>query len=210
MLTCSYSIFMPVLYLTKYTCSWPDNWRTVNFFAMRKPLQYALGHKPFGWIWAESITLYTSQILLLLSAVTSSVNIIAFIPLAAIQPMYSLCQFFQVLHVGHDSKSTSSSHQVLNLHPTIQQLLAPPLAAILTVCCMYFSVSHVIIEEFWRPLLYNVASIHCGLWAFVMHSSLKDSAFQSGWILKCDLAQQIDPFLYQLFCCSAGDHYPVV
>lgn len=99
MLTCSYSIFIPVLYLTKYTCSWPDNWRTVNFFALRKPLQYALGHKPFGWIWAESITLYTSQILLLLSAVTSSVNIIAFIPLAAIQPMYSLCQFFQVLHV---------------------------------------------------------------------------------------------------------------
>lgn len=112
--------------------------------------------------------------------------------------------------LGHDSKSTSSSHQVLKLHPTIQQLLAPPLAAILTVCCMYFSVSQVIIEEFRHPLLYNVASIHCGLWAFVMHSSLKDSAFQSDLSLECDLAQQIDPFLYQLFCCSAGDHYPVV
>lgn len=56
---------------------------------------------------------------------------------------------------------------------------------------MYFSVSQVIIEEFRHPLLYNVASIHCGLWAFVMHSSLKDSAFQSDLSLECDLAQQI-------------------
>jgi len=75
-----------------------------------------------------------------------------------------------------------------------------PYCKVLPIFYTPVSVSHIVLEEFWTTLLYDMASVDWGLWAFV-HAQLPLQHFSlvEPWILTGPV-QHLDYFLFQPFC----------